>query len=310
VSQLQSIVTVSADVQNVRVRLCDSVDRAQCGWLAKSRQWRILVFVWDLANRDGMGKIQSDLSEWYEQESRRNGLPAACLLVNVRVLPDWEATLSLAREFCRKKDLPSFPILGDSGASPRWAVESIVRQALKFETSDWRVIECLIVVDRGVGKTSLISRIFDAPLGIQYVPTRNSSERYEFVSFGGHSAILQTREISEVDSLESLWKTKYRPGVVIVVHDLTNAESFGHLQRWTQQIRRFSEVTGTECGIFIVGNKSDETGRSDPTGHLMRGRVKPRLLFFDLSARTGDGVNGLLEAISLSVRSKQPCNVQ
>lgn len=69
----------------------------------------------------------------------------------------------------------------------------------------------------------------------------------------GTSALSQAGQ----ESFKSITRSYYRNAVgAVVVYDVTNRESFVHVQRWIEEVKE----SGNETMQFIlVGNKSDLT---------------------------------------------------
>ena len=77
--------------------------------------------------------------------------------------------------------------------------------------------------------------------------------------------------------------------------DITNRQTFDECDKW---IKMAKEIAPTAC-MFAVGNKVDlfaerRVGREEAQGYFM----EKKMPYYETSARTGEGVDELFEAIT------------
>ena len=94
---------------------------------------------------------------------------------------------------------------------------------------------------------------------------------------------------------------------IMIVFDLTNKESFRNIENWINEVTKF---TGSDVIIICLGNKCDLKRTVDKS---MIEDIKKRLKLsvFDVSAKTGDGVEDAFKHIieQLIKKSQQKKNI-
>ena len=94
---------------------------------------------------------------------------------------------------------------------------------------------------------------------------------------------------------------------IMIVFDLTNKESFKNIENWINEVTKY---TGNDIIIICLGNKSDL--KSCINKNMIEDtKKKLKISFFDVSAKTGDGVEDAFKYIieQLIKKSMQKKNV-
>ncbi|ODV94882.1 hypothetical protein PACTADRAFT_50733 [Pachysolen tannophilus NRRL Y-2460] len=116
-----------------------------------------------------------------------------------------------------------------------------------------RIIKVILLGDASVGKTSirsqyihhLFSNAYKATIGGDYLTTKVND------------TILQIWDTAGQERFNSISRTFYRGSdIAIVVHDITNSNSFHNLNKWIQNFLENCHVATPS--IMIVGNKLDK----------------------------------------------------
>ena len=100
--------------------------------------------------------------------------------------------------------------------------------------------------------------------------------------------------------------------VAVVVYDVTNRASFDSVGTWIDCIRteeRRGDDDTTTCTIFLVGNKADiglVERAVTPDEGLQTARKFPRVVFLEVSARSGYNVRYLFSSLSIAIVSPPP----
>ena len=84
---------------------------------------------------------------------------------------------------------------------------------------------------------------------------------------------------------------------VIIVFDVTSRESMLKCKNWVQMI---VDKKVTDCVLAAVGNKTDITDKrevSTEEGRAYFDAMSPSLPYFETSAKTGEGVDELLDTV-------------
>jgi GTPase SAR1 family protein len=217
------------------------------------------------------------------------------LFVNKMDLAD-QSVLANPRAFAVKKRLLFFPVSAKTGEGIEEAFVLIARKAMHV-VSFPNSLECLLVGDRCVGKTSLVSCFFLEPFSDVYQPTEYLLQRCENISVGGGSVPLHTRDVSGSEGPESLRDEWYQPTVVILVYDMTNLATYAHIQRWISALRALRNLKESDVWTFIVGNKADLVEEPVLVSSSRRSAENTPLQFFNVSAKTGLNIAELRQAV-------------
>uniref|UniRef100_UPI00358E39B1 ras-related protein Rab-35-like n=1 Tax=Myxine glutinosa TaxID=7769 RepID=UPI00358E39B1 len=120
------------------------------------------------------------------------------------------------------------------------------------------LFKLLIIGDSGVGKSSLLLRFADNVFSGSHITTIGVDFKIRTVEIGGEKVKLQIWDTAGQERFRTITSTYYRgTHGVIVVYDVTSAESFVNVQRWLQEI---GDNCDDVCRV-LVGNKNDDASR-------------------------------------------------
>jgi len=152
----------------------------------------------------------------------------------------------------------------------------------------------IILGNIDVGKTSLIVRFVDKTF------EESTSQEFETkdgsVLVDGKEVFLQIQDTAGQERFRTLTSSYYRnANAMIVVYDVTNKESFDVVEGFVKEGNTYSS---SSCCKFLVGNKKDAEDKrvvSRAEGEEIANRLK--IPFFETSAKSGEGVDVLFQAI-------------
>nr|XP_032836009.1 ras-related protein Rab-35 isoform X2 [Petromyzon marinus] len=99
------------------------------------------------------------------------------------------------------------------------------------------LFKLLIIGDSGVGKSSLLLRFSDNVFSGSHITTIGVDFKIRTMDVGGERVKLQIWDTAGQERFRTITSTYYRgTHGVIVVYDVTSAESFVNVQRWLQEI--------------------------------------------------------------------------
>ena len=167
-------------------------------------------------------------------------------------------------------------------------------------------VKFIIVGDSSVGKSNILLRfsrnVFDpghqATLGIEFAN--------KHLLYNNNDYLVQVWDTAGQENFRSVTRAYYKASAVaMVVYDITNEESFLHIQNWIKDCRDLAPRT---VQLILIGNKTDlEDQRviSKEKGEELARENK--MLFFETSALNGNGVEEAfkksIEAVDQKIRS-------
>eukprot|EP01097_Dermamoeba_algensis_P002183 TRINITY_DN1871_c0_g1_i1.p1 TRINITY_DN1871_c0_g1~~TRINITY_DN1871_c0_g1_i1.p1 ORF type:complete len:200 (-),score=52.34 TRINITY_DN1871_c0_g1_i1:111-710(-) len=161
----------------------------------------------------------------------------------------------------------------------------------------------IILGNIDVGKTSLIVRFVDKTF--EESTTQEFETKEGSVAVEGKEVLLSIQDTAGQERFRTLTSSYYRnANAMIVVYDVTNKESFDVVEGFVKEGNTYSS---SSCCKFLVGNKKDLEDKrvvSRAEGEEIAGRLK--IPFFETSAKSGDGVDALFQAIGKQFIGNQP----
>ena len=154
------------------------------------------------------------------------------------------------------------------------------------------LFKLVLIGDTGVGKSCILLRFADDAFTESYISTIGVDFRFRTIKVENKTVKLQIWDTAGQERFRTITSAYYRGADgIIMVYDVTNAESFGHVNDWLKEVNRYaSEST---CKL-LVGNKNDmenkqardhrrlaprararerDAGRGRARGRVSRGRV-------------------------------------
>jgi small GTP-binding protein len=166
-----------------------------------------------------------------------------------------------------------------------------------METEYDLIYKCIVVGDGGVGKTALAVRLCKGFFIEDYKMTI------------GVDFYIKTTEIDDLNIKLQIWDTGgqerfnsirsiYYQGTrgAAIVFDLSNQESFEHIPRWVDEIKR---ETNDDIPILLIGNKSDLINSREVTSEDIYNITRQfNLLYMETSAKTGAEVSKCFDVLT------------
>jgi Ras-related protein Rab-35 len=164
------------------------------------------------------------------------------------------------------------------------------------------LFKLLIIGDSGVGKSSLLLRFSDNVFQTSYITTIGVDFKIRVLDLNGERVKLQIWDTAGQERFRTITSTYYRgTHGVIVVYDVTSAESFANVKRWLQEIDQNCD----QVVRILVGNKDDN---SLAPGQKVVSTADARAFaqeigveFFETSAKDNKNVEEMFRAITTGV---------
>uniref|UniRef100_H3D1L6 Ras-related protein Rab-35 n=1 Tax=Tetraodon nigroviridis TaxID=99883 RepID=H3D1L6_TETNG len=156
----------------------------------------------------------------------------------------------------------------------------------------------------GVGKSSLLLRFADNTFSGSYITTIGVDFKIRTVEINGEKVKLQIWDTAGQERFRTITSTYYRgTHGVIVVYDVTSAESFVNVKRWLHEINQNCDDV---CRI-LVGNKNDDpNSKVVETTDAQKFAEQMGINLFETSAKENINVEEMFNCITeLVLRAKK-----
>ena len=151
------------------------------------------------------------------------------------------------------------------------------------------MLKLLLIGDSGVGKSCLLARFTDNKFDTTFISTIGIDFKVRHVSVDGHPVKLELWDTAGQERFRSITNAYYRGAMgIIVVYDVTNADSFKSIRVWLDNVTRLASD-----GVFkmLVANKIDLVDRRVVSTEEGRALAKEAgLNYYETSAKSGTGV--------------------
>lgn len=159
-------------------------------------------------------------------------------------------------------------------------------------TDDIPSYKIIFLGDQGVGKSSILNRFYQDKFEEDYQATIGLDFHSKNVEINGVNARVLLYDTAGQEKFKSLIPMYIRDAnIIIVVYDISVEESFTHTEYWVNETKDLKK----DNAIFVlVGNKKDlEEKRAVPTNKANDYSKEKGFLFYEVSAKTGEGVQEL-----------------
>ncbi|KAL1924650.1 uncharacterized protein VTP21DRAFT_4304 [Calcarisporiella thermophila] len=121
------------------------------------------------------------------------------------------------------------------------------------------LFKLLLIGDSGVGKSCLLLRFADDTYTESYISTIGVDFKIRTIELEGKTVKLQIWDTAGQERFRTITSSYYRGAHgIIVVYDITDADTFGNVKQWLQEIDRYASEGVNK---LLVGNKADLTDK-------------------------------------------------
>ena len=172
-----------------------------------------------------------------------------------------------------------------------------------------KILETKIVLlgDVSVGKTSIASRYCKNSFNDHHINTIGGAYQQQKVVLPNGSMVkLHIWDTSGQERFRAMTNLYYRDAqVAILTYDITNEQSFSSIDFWIKELKY--KVENENMILCLVGNKCDVNSNEKKVTTL-KGKnfaAEHNMIFFETSAKTGEGVKDLFVTIANKVYEQQ-----
>ena len=177
------------------------------------------------------------------------------------------------------------------------------------ESEKTKIIEAKIVLlgDVSVGKTSIASRYCKNSFNDHHINTIGGAyQQQKVVLNNGVMVKLHIWDTSGQERFRAMTNLYYRDAqVAILTYDITNESSFNSIEFWIKELKY--KVENENMILCLVGNKCD-VNVNDRKITTNKGKTyanENNMIFYETSAKTGEGVKDLFVNIANKVYESQ-----
>ena len=161
----------------------------------------------------------------------------------------------------------------------------------------------IIIGDPSVGKSNLLMKFAHNKFTDEYQATIGVEFGAKNIGIDQQIYRIQIWDTAGQENFRSITRAYYKNSVcAMVVYDITNRESFEHVQNWIEDVKNQSPKTVL---IILLGNKVDlDDDRKVSYDEGNEFATKNGLLFMETSAKSGVGVEEIFKQSAKEIAQK------
>ena len=159
------------------------------------------------------------------------------------------------------------------------------------------LFKILMIGDMNVGKSSIMLRYTEDTYTDEYIGTIGVDFKIRTLNLEGKSVKLQIWDTAGQERFRTITSQYYRGAHgIVVVYDVTDAESFKNVANWLDDIDRYA---APNVETLLIGNKTDATGVRAVTTQMGKEFAEEvGMDFMETSAKSSEGVERAFSAMA------------
>eukprot|EP00918_Siedleckia_nematoides_P007163 GHVU01015580.1.p1 GENE.GHVU01015580.1~~GHVU01015580.1.p1 ORF type:complete len:210 (+),score=43.19 GHVU01015580.1:316-945(+) len=151
------------------------------------------------------------------------------------------------------------------------------------------LFKLVLIGDSGVGKSCILLRFADDAFTDTYITTIGVDFRFRTIDVDNKVTKLQIWDTAGQERFRTITSAYYRGADgIIVVYDVSDRESFNHVNEWLCEIDKYASPEATRV---LIGNKSDLSAeRAVTTQEAMTKAQELGIGFAECSAKSSQNV--------------------
>jgi Ras-related protein Rab-1A len=170
------------------------------------------------------------------------------------------------------------------------------------------LFKLVLIGDSGVGKSCLLLRFADDNFTDSYISTIGVDFRFRTITIDDKTVKLQIWDTAGQERFRTITSAYYRGADgIIMVYDVTTAESFDHVEEWLSEVDRYANESTSK---LLVGNKADLIEEKQvPEETAQSFADKLGIPFLETSAKTATNVDtAFLTMAKELIKTKEASN--
>lgn len=164
------------------------------------------------------------------------------------------------------------------------------------------LFKLLLIGDSGVGKSCLLLRFADLTYTESFISTIGVDFKIRTIELDGKTVKLQIWDTAGQERFRTITSSYYRGAHgIIVVYDVTEADSFSNVKQWLAEIERFA---CEKVNKLLVGNKCDLTTKRAVEYETAKAFAdKLSIPFLETSAKTATNVDKAFTMMASEIKN-------
>lgn len=168
------------------------------------------------------------------------------------------------------------------------------------------LFKLLLIGDSGVGKSCLLLRFAENTYTQDYISTIGVDFKIRTIELDGKVIKLQIWDTAGQERFRTITSSYYRGAHgIIIVYDVTEAESFNNVEQWLQEIDRYATNNVMK---LLVGNKSDLTNKAVDYAKAKEFADQRGIQFIETSAADNSNVEQAFILMSKQIKDQMASN--
>ena len=164
------------------------------------------------------------------------------------------------------------------------------------------LFKLLLIGDSGVGKSCLLLRFADNSYTDSYISTIGVDFKIRNIELDQKKIKLQIWDTAGQERFRTITSSYYRGAHgIIIVYDITDAESFNNVKNWLTEIDKFAS---DNVNKLLVGNKSDLSNRQVETATARDFAASLGIPFIETSAKTASNVEQAFLKMTSDIKAR------